>query len=105
MMIKRLLESSLLAALAAMPVVALIIDEVQRKPDLFRLLRGLVDIRKRAGEKSGQFLLLGSASRDLIQQSSETLAGRIRFLELSPFSVLEIHQHRQRNAGLEKLWL
>ena len=83
----------------------LIIDEVQRKPDLFRLLRGLVDIRKRAGEKSGQFLLLGSASRDLIQHSSETLAGRIRFLELSPFSVLEIHQHRQRNAGLEKLWL
>ena len=83
----------------------LIIDEVQRNPDLFRLLRGLVDIRKRAGEKSGQFLLLGSASRDLIQHSSETLAGRIRFLELSPFSVLEIHQHRQRNAGLEKLWL
>ncbi len=83
----------------------LIIDEVQRKPDLFRLLRGLVDIRKRAGEKSGQFLLLGSASRDLIQHSSETLAGRIRFLELSPLSVLEIHQHPQRNAGLEKLWL
>ena len=157
MMIKRSLESSLRAALAAMPVVALlgprqvgkttlalevakaadkptayldleldsdlaklddpeaylrrfenqllIIDEVQRNPDLFRLLRGLVDIRKRAGEKSGQFLLLGSASRDLIQHSSETLAGRIRFLELSPFSVLEIHQHRQRNAGLEKLWL
>jgi len=156
-MIKRSLESSLRAALAAMPVVALlgprqvgkttlalevakaadkptayldleldsdlaklddpeaylrrfenqllIIDEVQRNPDLFRLLRGLVDIRKRAGEKSGQFLLLGSASRDLIQHSSETLAGRIRFLELSPFSVLEIHQHRQRNAGLEKLWL
>ena len=83
----------------------LIIDEVQRKPDLFRLLRGLVDIRKRAGEKSDQFLLLGSASRELIQHSSETLAGRIRFLELSPFSVLEIHQHPQRNAGLEKLWL
>jgi len=54
----------------------LIIDEVQRQPDLFRLLRGLVDVRKRAGEKTGQFLLLGSASRDLIQHSSETLAGR-----------------------------
>jgi hypothetical protein len=83
----------------------LIIDEVQRKPDLFRLLRGLVDTRKRAGEKSGQFLLLGSASRDLIQHSSETLAGRIRFLELSPFSVLEVHQHQQRAAGLERLWI
>jgi len=72
---------------------------VQRLPDLFRLLRGLVDIRKRAGERTGQFLLLGSASRDLIQHSSETLAGRIRFLELSPFSVMETGQ-----ANLEKLW-
>ena len=78
----------------------LVIDEVQRLPDLFRLLRGLVDIRKRAGERTGQFLLLGSASRDLIQHSSETLAGRIRFLELSPFSVMETGQ-----ANLEKLWL
>ena len=66
----------------------LIIDEVQRKPELFRLLRGLVDIRKRKGERTGQFLLLGSASRDIIQHSSETLAGRIRFLELYPLSVL-----------------
>ena len=70
----------------------LIIDEVQRQPDLFRLLRGLVDARKRSGEKTAQFLLLGSASRDLIQHSSETLAGRIRFLELSPFSILELFQ-------------
>jgi uncharacterized protein len=83
----------------------LIIDEVQRMPDLFRLLRGLVDIRKRAGENSCQFLLLGSASRDLIQHSSETLTGRIRFVELCPFSVLEIQQHRQRTAELEQLWL
>jgi len=83
----------------------LIIDEVQRKPDLFRLLRGLVDIRKRAGEKSGQFLLLGSASRDLVQHSSETLAGRIRFLELCPFSVLEIHPSQRHTLDIEKLWL
>ncbi len=83
----------------------LIIDEVQRQPDLFRLLRGLVDIRKRAGETSAQFLLLGSASRDLIQHSSETLAGRIRFLELSPFSVLEARQDEASTFDLEKLWL
>ena len=70
----------------------LIIDEVQRQPDIFRLLRGLVDARKREGEKTGQFLLLGSASRDLIQHSSETLAGHVRFLELSPLSVLEMSQ-------------
>ena len=83
----------------------LIIDEVQRQPDLFRLLRGLVDIRKRAGERTAQFLLLGSASRDLIQHSSETLAGRIRFLELSPFSVLEAYQVNPSAFDLEKLWL
>ncbi len=78
----------------------LIIDEVQRASDLFPLLRGLVDIRKRAGEKMAQFLLLCSASRDLIQHSSETLAGRIRFLELSPFSLLELMPE-----NLETHWL
>jgi len=82
----------------------LIIDEVQRQPDLFRLLRGLIDRRKRAGEKTAQFLLLGSASRDLIQQSSETLAGRIRFLELSPFSVWELVE-KNRGLDLEAHWL
>lgn len=83
----------------------LIIDEVQRKPDLFRVLRGLVDIRKRAGEKAGQFLLLGSASRDLLQQSPETLAGRIRYLELSPFSAMEIYQTDPLGFNPQKLWL
>ncbi len=83
----------------------LIIDEVQRQPDIFRLLRGLVDIRKRAGEKAGHFLLLGSASRDLIQHSSESLAGRIRFLELSPLSVLEVSRANPSSFNLENLWL
>lgn len=82
----------------------LVIDEVQRKPDLFRIIRGLVDIRKRAGEKSGHFLLLGSASKDLLQQSSETLAGRIRYLELTPFTANELHQNDPRGFNLEKLW-
>lgn len=82
----------------------LIIDEVQRKPDLFRVLRGLVDKRKRAGEKSGQFLLLGSASRDLPQQSSESLAGRIRYLELSPFTAVEIYKSDPLGFNVEKLW-
>ncbi len=82
----------------------LIIDEVQRKPDLFRVMRGLIDIRKRAGEKSAQFLILGSASRDLLQQSSETLAGRIRFLELKPFSILEVHATDPIGFNPEKLW-
>jgi predicted AAA+ superfamily ATPase len=82
----------------------LIIDEVQRKPDLFRILRGLVDIRKRAGENAGQFLLLGSASRDLLQQSSETLAGRVRYLELSPFSAIEVYKTDPLAFNPEKLW-
>lgn len=67
-----------------------IIDEVQRAPALFQVLRGLIDERVLAGEPAGQFLLLGSASRDLLQQSSESLAGRIAYLELSPFDVREI---------------
>lgn len=83
----------------------LIIDEVQRKPDLFRTLRSLVDERKRAGERAGQFLLLGSASRDLIQHSSETLAGRIRFLELSPFSIFELLSNAPQDFDIEKLWI
>jgi predicted AAA+ superfamily ATPase len=82
----------------------LIIDEVQRMPDLFRILRGLIDIRKRSGETAGQFLLLGSASRDLLQHSSETLAGRIRYLELSPFSAWEIYNTDPLSFNPEKLW-
>lgn len=83
----------------------LIIDEVQRGPDLFRLLRSLVDIRKRAGERTAQFLLLGSASRDLIQHSSETLAGRIRFIELAPFSVGELSVQSGHRYDMEQHWL
>ncbi len=82
----------------------LIIDEVQRQPDLFPLLRGLVDIRKRAGEKSGQFLLLGSASRGLLRQSSESLAGRIRYLELKPLSILESCNAEGKHFDLQRLW-
>ncbi|MFT4925081.1 MAG: putative AAA+ superfamily ATPase [Phenylobacterium sp.] len=83
----------------------LIIDEVQRKPDLFKVLRSLVDARKRSGERSCQFLLLGSASRDLLQHSSETLAGRIRYLELPPFSLPEVTQVDPLIPAIEKLWL
>jgi predicted AAA+ superfamily ATPase len=83
----------------------LIIDEVQRKPDLFRVLRGLVDVRSRAGETGGQFLLLGSASKELLQHSSETLAGRIRYLELSPFTTMEIWRNDPVVFNPNRLWL
>jgi uncharacterized protein len=62
------------------------LDEIQRQPDLFPLLRNYLD----ENGKNGRLLLLGSASRDLIQQSSETLAGRISFLEMAPFQINEI---------------
>jgi hypothetical protein len=62
------------------------LDEIQRIPELFPLLRSVIDRNGR----NGQFLILGSASRDLIRQSSESLAGRIIFVELSPFQLSEL---------------
>lgn len=67
-----------------------ILDEIQRVPELFPLLRSLIDGRRRKGERNAHFLILGSASADLLQQSSETLAGRISYLELSPLNLLEL---------------
>lgn len=66
-----------------------ILDEVHRAPGLFPVLRGLIDRARRAGRKSSLYLLLGSASLDLLKQSGESLAGRIAYLELAPFNVLE----------------
>ena len=67
-----------------------ILDEVHRAPELFQSLRGLIDRGRRAGRGAGRFLLLGSASMDLLRQSGETLAGRIAYLELNPFDVSEV---------------
>ena len=66
-----------------------ILDEVHRVPDLFQSLHGLIDAGRRRGKRAGRFLLLGSASVDLLQQSGETLAGRIAYLELNPLDVME----------------
>ncbi|HWZ51360.1 MAG TPA: DUF4143 domain-containing protein [Granulicella sp.] len=62
-----------------------ILDEIHRLPGIFQTLRGLIDQRRRKGKRTGQFLLVGSASIDLLQQSAETLAGRISYMELTPF--------------------
>ena len=75
------------------------LDEIQLKPNLFSILRGVIDQRKR----KGQFLILGSAGRDLIQQSSQTLAGRIAFLDVTPFNIQEtteksFHKHWLRGG-------
>ena len=66
-----------------------ILDEVQRAPHLFEELRGVIDRGRREGRESGRFLLLGSASIDLLTQS-ETLAGRIAYVDLTPFDVTEV---------------
>ena len=77
-----------------------ILDEVHRAPSLFPVLRGLIDQARRMGRASGQYLLLGSASLNVLQQSSETLAGRIAYLELTPLNVMEVGQD-----SVEPLWL
>jgi len=73
-----------------------IIDEIQRKPDLFPLLRVLVD---RENNKA-TFLILGSASPNLLKQSSESLAGRISYFNLNGFSLIEVGQENE-----SKLWI
>jgi len=77
-----------------------ILDEIQRTPQLFQSLRGLVDKGRRRGRGTGRFLVLGSASIDLLRQSSESLAGRIRYLELCPLDAGEVGAER-----LDALWL
>jgi uncharacterized protein len=66
-----------------------ILDEIQRLPGLFQVLRGLVDQGRRSGKGNGRFLVLGSAGIDLLQQSSESLAGRIAYTELPPLLLEE----------------
>jgi predicted AAA+ superfamily ATPase len=67
-----------------------ILDEIHRVPELFQTLRGLIDEGRRRGRRNGRFLILGSASMDLLRQSSESLAGRISYVDMGPFNILEI---------------
>lgn len=83
----------------------IILDEVQRMPELFAVLRGVIDIRRRAGEAVGQFLLLGSASGVLLQQASESLAGRVAQLELTPFQAREVLSTEAPAADLNPIWV
>ena len=82
-----------------------ILDEVQRMPELFGILRGVIDQRRRMGQASGQFLLLGSATGVLMQQSSESLAGRVAYVELPPLQAPEIFTHQPSVADLNALWV
>jgi len=77
-----------------------VLDEVHRVPDLFPVLRGLIDRARREGRRSGLYLLLGSASLDLLQQAGESLAGRVAYRELTPFHALELPE-----TELTRLWV
>ena len=79
-----------------------ILDEIHRAPGVFESLRGIIDENRLAGVRSGQFLLLGSASLDLMRQSSETLAGRVSYMDISPIHIQEVIPVQ---IEAEQLWL
>ena len=77
-----------------------VLDEIHRAPGIFEALRGTIDRGRRESKGSGRFLLLGSAAIELLAQAGETLAGRIAFVELSPFDITEVEDKR-----LDRLWV
>ena len=77
-----------------------IMDEIHRVPDLFLTLRGLIDQGRSRGKRVGRFLLLGSASLDLMLQGGESLAGRISYIDMTPLTVQEIP-----SIELQSLWI
>ncbi|MBW7836078.1 MAG: ATP-binding protein [Sphingomonadales bacterium] len=79
-----------------------ILDEIHRVPELFQELRGLIDSGRRRGLRTGRFLILGSASIDLLRQSGESLAGRIEYVAMTPLDVLEAASDA---SALTSLWV
>jgi predicted AAA+ superfamily ATPase len=79
-----------------------VIDEIHRAPSLFETLRGIIDDRRADGERTGHFLLLGPAAIDLMRQASETLAGRVEYIELTPMDALEFPRSI---GGPNRLWI
>ena len=79
-----------------------ILDEIHRVPEIFQELRGLVDRGRRKGIRTNRFLVLGSASIDLLRQSGESLAGRIEYVELNPLDVIDAAPD---NLELTRLWI
>jgi uncharacterized protein len=90
-----------------------VLDEIHRAPEIFSVLRGEIDARRRSGRPFGHFLILGSAALPLLRQTSESLAGRIVYVEITPLLVQEIATDKaetgQRPSMLpsshQKLWL
>jgi predicted AAA+ superfamily ATPase len=81
----------------------IILDEVQRAPEIFAPIRTIIDKERRKGNRSAQFLFLGSASIDLLKQSGESLAGRIAYSELFPINMIEFST--AKDNAINSLWL
>ena len=79
-----------------------VLDEIHRVPELFQTLRGVIDKGRRKGKRTGRFLILGSASIDLLRQSGESLAGRIEYVDMQPLDVTEIGTDE---GALNRLWI
>ena len=79
-----------------------ILDEIHRVPEIFQSLRGLIDAGRRQGHATGRFLILGSASMELLRQSGESLAGRIAYVDMGPLDVLEVGE---ADEARRTLWL
>lgn len=77
-----------------------VLDEVHRVPKLFHTLRGVIDRGRSRGFRTNRFLLLGSASIELLRQSGESLAGRVSYMELRPFGILETEKN-----SIDQLWV
>src|SRR3990170_1689991 len=90
------------AFLRAQPGRLVVIDEIHRAPGLFEILRGIIDDRRAARDRTGHFLLLGSAALDLMRQATESLAGRAAYVELAPIDAGELPR---RGPSVAALWL
>ncbi|MBK8956404.1 MAG: ATP-binding protein [Saprospiraceae bacterium] len=86
------------------PETLIILDEIHRMPEIFIPIRSVIDRLKRSGKKTGQFLFLGSASLTLLKQSSETLAGRLAFIELCPIDLTEFTNYLNEDHKINQLW-
>ena len=79
-----------------------VLDEIHRTPELFRTLRGIIDKGRRKGKRTGRFLILGSASIDLLRQSGESLARRIEYVDMRPLDITEVGI---ADNAMNRLWI
>ena len=79
-----------------------VLDEIYRTPELFQTLRGIIDKGRRKGKRTGRFLILGSASIDLLRQSGESLAGRIEYVDMHPLDITELGTD---DNAMNQLWI